>query len=231
MKTKFFLFTIIIAVSCNNLGQKQINYVLNEQKINDSINKIELKNVVGYNLIEETYLKSPETSANYRTVAFELKQRSDEIFNYMQGLKIQMITISDGPKSPAINGEEINIARVSHLKSISIPKDFMLGANEDGNAYALKYILNEYKSFLSVIVKDDPIIMNKINNVIDLSNHKSTKSDEADITWVNYNFKEKSLGEVLNILSNLQFDVKSLESDILSSLNRNALTATQRDSI
>ena len=81
------------------------------------------------------------------------------------------------------------------------------------------------------IVKDDPVIMNKINKVMDLSDYKSTKSDEAVVKWVNYIFKEKSLGEVLNILSRLQFDVRSLESDILSSLNRDALTATKRDSI
>jgi hypothetical protein len=231
MKTNLFLFAVIIAVSCNNFGQKQINYVLNEQKINDSINKIQLKNNAGYNLIEETYLKSPGISGNYRTVAFELKLRSDEIFTYIQGLKISMIKIADGENSPAINEGEINIAKVSHSNSISIPKDFMLGANDDGRAYLLKAMLDDYKSFLIGTVKDEPGIMDKINNVIDLSDHKSTKSDEADITWVNYNFKEKSLGEVLNILSHLQFDVKSLESDILSSLNRNALTATQRDSI
>jgi hypothetical protein len=136
-------------------------------------------------------------------------------------MKKDLIIFADGEDSPALLGSNILIYKVTRLNNTSVPRDILLGTNGEGKAYALEAILNDYKSFLKDIAKDDPVIIDKINNVLDLNNKKSIKSNEAETTWVDYSFKNKSMGEVLILLYSLQNDVRSLESDILALINEN----------
>jgi GldM N-terminal domain len=222
MKIKI-LFLLSAALFACTSGQKSVDDVSAEQKMNDSINAITLKNEGIYKLIEEKYAISPELSGDYKNSAFELKQRSDEILFFLHDLKLSMITMADGENSPAINGREIDIAKVSHLNSISVPSDFMIGKNEDGRGYDLKAIFESYISFLNEIVQNDQITKDRINGAIDFSDHKSTgtKKSEASQNWVNYTFKGKTLGQTINTLSVLQFETRKLESETLLFLVQN----------
>ena len=221
MKTKLFLLVFIFAASCScsNQGGKRI--LSTERAIYLSLTTLKDKNSKGYESIDLIYSKYPEIQGDFKTAAAELKQRSDEVFNYIQDLKKDLIIFADGEDSPALLGSNILIYKVTRLNNTSVPRDILLGTNEEGKAYALEAILNDYKSFLKDIVKDDPVIIDKINNVPDLNNKKSIKSNEAETTWVDYSFKNKSMGEVLILLYSLQNDVRSLESDILALINEN----------
>jgi len=215
MKIKIFFLFAFALVSCTS-GKKSADYVIADNRMNDSISAITLKNDGIYNQIEETYSKSPELSGIYRTSALELKSRADEMFYFLQGLKLGMISEADGEDSPAIDGQEIDLAKVSRFNSISIPSALMIGPDENGRAYDLKAIFVSYISFLNELVQEDPVIKDRINGAIDFSDHTTgTKKSEASQDWVIYTFKGKTLGETINTLSLLQFEAKKLESEAL----------------
>jgi len=216
MKIKIFFLFALALVSCTS-GQKSADYVSVENRMNDSISVITLKNNGIYDQIEETYSKSPELSGNFRTSALLAKQRADEMFNFLQDLKISMIDMTEDEGSFAIDGKEIDMAKVSRLNNISIPSDFMIGPDEDGKAYYVKALFADYISFLNELVQDDPVIKDRINGAVDFSNHKSTgkKESEASQDWIIYTFKGKTLGETINTLSLLQFEARKLESEVL----------------
>jgi hypothetical protein len=222
MKIKIFFLFALALVSCTS-GQKTADFVSAENRMNDSISVITLKNNGIYDQIEETFSKSPELIGNYRTSAYELMQRADEMFSFLQDLKLSMIKITDGEDSPAIDGKEIDMAKVPRLNNISIPSVFMLEPDEDGKAYYVKALFADYISFLNELVQNDQVTKDKINGAIDFSDHKSTgtKKSEANQNWVIYTFKGKTLGQTINTLSLLQFETRKLESETLLFLIRN----------
>ncbi|MCU0462872.1 MAG: hypothetical protein MUF36_12820 [Bacteroidales bacterium] len=195
MKIKIFFLFALALVSCTS-GQKTADFVSAENRMNDSISVITLKNNGIYDQIEETFSKSP---------------------------KLSMIKITDGEDSPAIDGKEIDMAKVPRLNNISIPSVFMLEPDEDGKAYYVKALFADYISFLNELVQNDQVTKDKINGAIDFSDHKSTgtKKSEANQNWVIYTFKGKTLGQTINTLSLLQFETRKLESETLLFLIRN----------
>jgi|WetSurMetagenome_2_1015567.scaffolds.fasta_scaffold242834_1 hypothetical protein len=221
MKTKLLLLAVILATlfsSCNQ-GRKQI--LSKETAIYFSLDTLKVKNEKSFESIKQIYSTYPEIQGGFITQAGELKERSDEAFDFILAINKELIIFADGEDSPALMGSNILIYQVTHLNNTLVPQNILLGADKNGKAYAIKAVLNDYKSFLISIAEDDPGIIDKINSVLDLSNKKSVKSDEAEMNWVDYSFKNKSLGEVLILLYSLQNDVRSLESDVLTLIIRN----------
>jgi hypothetical protein len=221
MKIKILFLLSAALFSCTS-GQKTVDYVSAEQKMNDSISAVTLKIDGLYNQIVDAFSKSPELNSKYKLSAFELKQRANEIFYFLHDLKLNMVTMADGENSPAINGREIDMAKVSRLNSLSIPSELLIGPDEDRKAYDLKAIFASYISFLNDLVQDDQVIKDRINDAIDFSDHKSTsaKKSEADQSWEIYTFKGKTLGQAINTLSLLQFETKKMEEEALLFLVR-----------
>lgn len=213
-KIFFLVFIIAIATSCKGKVDKNINQL--GIAMSDSMFTYEISNAGGYESIDLMYSDSLGLPDLYRTAAMELKMRTDEMVNFIRDLKVVLVIEADGPNSTALAGYEIIISRVEHPNNTTVPREILIGKNNDLRAYDLQAILSSYRSFLADLAKDQPAVIEKINSVIDLSNVKSPKPGEADITWVDHNFRKKNITEVLIVLSRLQIDLRSLESEIIS---------------
>jgi hypothetical protein len=220
MKTKLLLSAIIIAASFSSCNQGSKRIPSKETAIFFSLDSLTDKNRKSYESIDMRY-STYKIQGDFNIMANELKERSDEAFNFILAIKKELIIFVDGEDSPALAGSDILIYQVIHLNNTSVPHNIMLGSDQNGKAYALAAVLNDYKSFLINIAKDDPVIIDRINNVLDLNNKKSVKSDKAEMTWVDYSFKNKTMGDVLILLYSLQNDVRSLESDALDLILKN----------
>ena len=78
----------------------------------------------------------------------QVKERADEAFNFIQGLKIEIINTAEGPENPAVKGNEVIIEEVKRIDDNNVPSEILIGANENGKANDLKAILTEYRDFL-----------------------------------------------------------------------------------
>jgi hypothetical protein len=221
MKIKIFILVLITAITASCGGKVEKNIQQLDIALYDSLATMEISNIGGYESIDLMYSDSIELPALYRTSAMELKLRTDEMVNFIQDLKRMLVIEADGPDADALSGNNITIFKVKRLNNTSIPGNIMIGKNNDGRAYDLQAILDSYKSFLTDMVRDEPDVIGKINSVIDLSNKKSLKPGEEDISWVDYNFRKKTMAEVLILLSRLQIDVRSLESEVIALIKEN----------
>jgi hypothetical protein len=229
MKIKIFILVLITAITASCGGKVEKNIQQLDIALYDSLATMEISNIGGYESIDLMYSDSVELPALYRTSAFELKQRTDEMVNFIQDLKRMLIIEAEGPDSYALSGNNITIFKVKRLNNTSIPGNIMIGKDNDRKAYDLQSILDSYKSFLTDMVRDEPDVIGKINSVIDLSNKKSLKPGEEDISWVDYNFRKKTMAEVLILLSRLQIDVRSLESEVIALIMENLNELTEQN--
>lgn len=107
------------------------------------------KNDLIYKEFDRAAAENPAKAGNYRKTAYEVKERADELFNYMQGLKIEIIKVAERDENtPAVRGNEVIINEVKKIDENNVPSQILIGAHENGKAFALKTMLVDFREFL-----------------------------------------------------------------------------------
>jgi len=227
MKNKI-KFTLLLFVSitallfgCNQSTNKTTNgkdVNLESAKLKEVREKIDTKTKSIYDSIDYRSERFNSLVGDYKDIAYNVKERTDELINYIQGLKIEIVSTAEGQGSPAINGIEINTAKITKLNNTKIPSEILIGKNNDQKAFFLKTMLNDYKVYLSEIVRDDSTIAKSIGNLLNTDDQKKIapgKSIEEIVSWVEFNFQSQPMGSVIITLSEIQNNIKSAESEAL----------------
>ncbi|MCX6334135.1 MAG: hypothetical protein NT092_07495 [Bacteroidia bacterium] len=185
-------------------------------KLDEIRGNISLKTDEIYNSIENLFSKETDNSliSDYRISALNIKQRTDEMIDFIQSIKIEIIKAVEGENSPAINGFEINSAKMVKTKNTKVPFEILIGKNEDGKAYYIKALSQDYKAFLIETVRNDSLITKSINDILNTDDQKNKNSETE--TWEKYTFQGQSMGSVIIELTQLQNNVKSAELEVLS---------------
>jgi gliding motility-associated protein GldM len=155
--------------------------------------------------------------------AQEAKRMSKEINQYIDQLKKRLIRETEG----FANHEE-DTARLMYVNgkdNYDIPTDILIGQSEDGSAgesRVLKNKLNEYKTNLLALLPENTASQLHLN--IDTEDPKDGGETH---TWEMRNFYHSPLVASVTILSKIQDDLKSAETDVVYEL----LKATDSDII
>jgi gliding motility-associated protein GldM len=175
------------------------------------------KNNLIYSEFDRAAAENPAKAGKYKTSAYAVKERADEAFNYLQDLKIEIITTAEGDETPAVKGREVIIEEVKKIDENNIPSEILIGANEDGKANNLKALLNEYRDFLiSALEGKNPQAEDALNNILDTRDGKDP--DGQPTRWENMTFHTLPLVAVITILSKFQVDVRNAETEVINHL-------------
>jgi gliding motility-associated protein GldM len=110
----------------------------------------------------------------------------------------------------------MKLINVDGKDNTDVPTHIMIGKNEDGSAGTsreLKDKLNAYHSQLTNYVL--PVDRKKVE--INIDTQDPPKNGEND-NWETYNFSERPLAACLTILSKIQSDIKTAESNVVDYL-------------
>ena len=175
------------------------------------------KNDLIYQDFERAAAENPQKAGGLRNTAKEVKQRADEAFNFIQDLKIEIINTAEGPNNLAVKGNEVIIEEVQKIDENNIPSQILIGANENGKAYYLKNILNEYRDFLiSVLEGKNPASEDALRSMIDTQDARD--KDGQISPWANHTFQALPLVAVICILSEYQVSVRNAETETINHL-------------
>src|SRR5512133_2993801 len=175
------------------------------------------KNNLIYQEFDRAAAENPAKAGKYKTAAYEVKQRADEAFNYLQGLKIEIINTAEVPENLAVKGDEIIIEEVKKIDENNVPSEILIGANENGKAYILKALLNEYRDFLITTLEGkNPAAEEALRKSLNTDDGKN-KSGERE-RWENLSFQALPLVAVITIMSKMQVDVRNAETEVLNFL-------------
>ena len=175
------------------------------------------KNDLIYQDFERAAAENPQKAGGLKNTAYEVKQRADETFNFIQGLKIEIITTAEGPNTLAVKGNEVIIDEVRKIDENNVPSEILIGSNERGKAYDLKNILNEYRDFLiGVLEGRNPSSEETLRNLLDTRDGKD--KDGQISPWANHTFQALPLVAVITILSEHQVAVRNAETEVLNFL-------------
>lgn len=177
------------------------------------------KNDITYSAFDRAAAENPEKAGKWKNKAYDVKQGADDIYNYIQGLKIEIITKAEGAESEALLPDnQINVHAIKRIDDTNIPSEILIGSNEAGKANALKAAINQYREFL--IETLDGGDKNAEESILSTLNTDDPRNPENTGTekWENATFQTLPLVAVVTILSKMQVDVRNAETDVLNFL-------------
>ncbi|MEZ5012442.1 MAG: hypothetical protein R2744_13085 [Bacteroidales bacterium] len=188
-----------------------------DQGLTKTVINYEKKNNLTYEEFERAFSENPTKAGPWRSKAVEVKKRADELFDYLQDIKIEIITEAEGADSEALNGREVIIEHVQKIDENNIPSEILIGPDENGKANNIRALINEYREFLIETVDGG-------NLSVEESVRESLITDDGRAPdgsverWENNTFHALPLVAVITILSKLQVDVRNAETDVLNFL-------------
>ena len=184
-----------------------------------TIKNYSLKNDVIYRDFDRAAAENPTKAGKYKALAYQVKERADEAYNFIQGLKIEIIKKTEkDPETPAVNGNEVIIDKVErHIDDTNVPSEILIGANENGKANDLKALLADYRQFLITTLEGrNPTAEEALKK--SLSTDDALNRDGVKERWENLNFQTMPLVAVICILSEFQINVRNGETEVLNYL-------------
>ena len=212
------MYLVLTAMLALNVSKEAVEAFKKVDKgLTQTIANYTIKNDLIYKEFDRAAAENPAKAGKFKTLAYEVKQRADETFNFIQGLKVEIITTAEGPETTAVKGTEVIIEEVKRIDDNNVPSEILIGANENGKAYDLKNILNEYRDFLiSTLEGKNPSAEDALKNLIDTQDGKD--KDGQPSPWPNYTFQTLPLVAVICILSEYQVAVRNAETEVLNYL-------------
>jgi gliding motility-associated protein GldM len=213
------MYLVLTAMLALNVSKEAVEAFKKVDKgLTQTIANYTLKNDVIYRDFDRAAAENPAKAGKYKTAAYQVKERAEEAFNYIQGLKIEIIKKAEkDPETPAVKGNEVIIEEVRRIDDTNVPSEILIGANENGKANDLKALLAEYRQFLiSTLDGKNPTIEEALKTSINTSDAKN--KDGVTERWENLNFQTLPLVAVICILSEYQLSVRNAETEVLNYL-------------
>ncbi|MCJ7820834.1 MAG: gliding motility protein GldM, partial [Bacteroidales bacterium] len=213
------MYLILTAMLALNVSKEAVEAF---KKVDQSLTKTTAnyirKNNITYAEFDAAAAENPEKAGKWKAKADEVRSRADEIFNYLQDLKVEIVRTAEGEDSPALLPDnQIDIFQDKKIDEPNIPSEILIGADEKGKANSLKALMEDYRSFLVETLDGKDLTAEQ--SILSALNTDDPKNLEGQTErWANSNFQTLPLVAVITILSKMQVDVRNSEADVLNFL-------------
>jgi gliding motility-associated protein GldM len=213
------MYLVLTAMLALNVSKEAVEAFKKVDKgLTLSIANYTLKNNLIYSEFDRAAAENPTKAGKYKTSAYQVKERADEAFNFIQGLKIEIIKKAEkDPETPAVKGNEVIIEEVKRIDDTNVPSEILIGANENGKANDLKALITEYRDFLiTTLDGKNPTAEEALKKSLNTDDGKNKDGEKE--RWENLNFQTLPLVAVICILSEMQLNVRNGETEVLNYL-------------
>jgi gliding motility-associated protein GldM len=212
------MYLVLTAMLALNVSKEAVEAFKKVDKgLTQAIANYVIKNNLIYQEFDRADAENHAKAGKYKIAAYDVKQRADEAFNFIQGLKIEIINTAEGPDNLAVKGQEVIVEEVKRIDDTNIPSEILIGANENGKANDLKAILNEYRQFLITTLEGkNPTAETALKSSLNTDDGKNEDGEKE--RWENLNFQTLPLVAVICILSEYQVNVRNAETEVLNYL-------------
>ncbi len=212
------MYLVLMALLALNVSKDVLDaFVLVDESLTKTTENFATKNEVYYSEFDRAAAENPVKAGPWQTKALEVKQRSDELHNYIQDLKLELVTVTEGKDTEAIRDGLIIGDSIVGKDNTFTPAEIMIGPNNDGKANDLRQALDEFRDYLLSIVSDESVdVRHSLEASLDTSD-PPPKEGEI-LNWQQSHFEHLPLIAVITLMSKMQSDVRNAESETLNYL-------------
>ncbi len=179
------------------------------------------KNQAIYKEFEQQFAQNPTKVGPWKDKSDEVRERTEELVNYIQDLKIEIITQNgQGDPEAGIIGENKEIIHGEDIAGKDKPdvaSNVLIGEH-NGKAYELKEKIIEYRKYLESLVDEESLtVLHSIEINLNTDDPPKTEDGEKK-TWEVKNFAHMPLAAVMPLLTKIQLDIRNSEAEIVQYL-------------
>jgi len=206
------MYLVLTALLALNVSKEAVEAFkrVDEGLTKTTANFMEKNNIV-YADFEAKALANPAKAGPWVKVARSVKERSDELYEYIQSIKVEIV-LEGGDLEAVVDGQVIT-EEIKRIDDTNIPSQILIGDNNNGKAFDLKAAIIEYREFLlEQIGEGHPNVNTSIKNSLHTDD---VKEHDQMVLWEYHNFHTLPLVAVITILSKMQNDIRNAEADAL----------------
>jgi len=200
------MYLVLTAMLALNVSSSILEgFSMVDNSLHTTIESANFRNNAQYQDFQSLYDKNPTKVKEWLDKAKIVKSKSDELFNYIEKFKVDIIKLADVK-------EANDSAYVKQVKN----KDNLDKAGEygllKGNGKILKQKINDYSNFLVQLSEGNQTKINMYKSIFSTNKSRDGKS------WEYSMFEMMPIAAVVTILTKYQSDVRASEAEIVQFL-------------
>lgn len=208
------MYLVFIAMLALNIGKEVLtSFGLMTEKIEASNKDAVDRNA---NFMASLVTKSNEEPARYKPLVAKaqvVKSKGDELYNYITKLKADMNATVDNPKEYEVKD-----------KSDFLDQKFFNPGGLKAEGKKFLGLIDDYRASVTEAIKADyPQIAEAVEHKF--STEKVVKADGTKANWMNYHYEGVPMVATETKLTQLQADIKTTESEVLSAMLQGEMAA------
>lgn len=213
------MYLVLTSMLALNVSKEVLDaFVLVDDGLTTTTKNFATKNDGLYARFNLAYEQNPEKVGDWKTRADEVRQRSNELYEFMNECKVEIVQKRD---EDAIHEGEVHLEEVKVKDDNNIPGEVMVvGPKGD----ELKQRIDEHREFLLSLIDDKEKYSTTVESVeVTLSTevpegleHGSKKGMTP--TWKSTYFEHLPLASVITLLSKMQGDIRNVEAEMINFL-------------
>ena len=174
------------------------------------------KNKELYKEFEEQYAINRTKVEPWKKKADEVKSKSEELYDYIQNLKLEIVKESQGKDTEAITEEgKIVNDLLTGKDKYDVPSMILIGPNNNGKAYDFKEMLADYREYMvGLCDPNDQRVIQSIESNLDTSDPPPNNEGERK-SWEIKHFGQMPLAAVMPLLTKFQVDIRNSETEMV----------------
>jgi gliding motility-associated protein GldM len=170
------------------------------------------KNKLMYAAFDQAAIEKPQKAKKWKEVANEVKKKSDDLYEMIQGLKLEIVGIAEKGNQEVIVNGELKPMKIAGKDNTEIPAQVMIVSKKGA---ALKKAIESFREYL--LSQTDPKaegIRKSIEQGLNTSDPKPTEVGKTE-SWESEHFEHLPLVAVTTVMTGLQSNIRNTESDML----------------
>lgn len=202
----YLFLTCMLAINVSNEVLDAFSII--ETGLSKTVGTFDEKNEQKYKEFKNAFEVNETKVEDAWNKATRVREESNKLYDEIQELKEKIVRKADGP--------EFDMKNILSKDNLDIPAEVMITL---GNGKKLKSSIVDYRSLiLGFIDENDESLRHAIEETLDTSKPKKKKADDPSYTWESKQFSHTPLIGAITLLSKMQVDVRSTESDVVTYL-------------
>ncbi len=198
------MYLVLTAMLALNVSSEILNgFTLVDNSLHTTIESSEMRNNTLYSDFEDLKKLNPQKVKEWLDKALIVKQKSDELFTYIEDFKFQIIKIADkGDADPKAR-------KIKSRDNLDSPGVYAIAK---GNGKILKKKIDEYRDLMLSYSTDNPEKQKIYKNIFYTGRTKTGHS------WQSSLFEMMPVSAVVTILTKYQSDIRTTEAEMVQHL-------------
>lgn len=213
------MYLVLTAMLALNVSTDILNgFTLVDDSLHSSIAASDTRNAKLYNDFRAANADNPEKTQEWYNKALEVQKRADSLFNYIQDFKEHIAILADGKKEVDVrrgeDGKQDPTRRIEGNSNLDVTAQYAIN---EGHGAELKEIVAYYRDYAAGLAEQDAELRNSI--LQNLATERGWNAHEKDsCDWEQAIFEGMPVGASITILTKMQNDVRSTESQLIQYL-------------